>query len=98
LTAFVVMLVMCMGAVLALLLVLASVLLPKLPRHPLRTPKLHWPFHSYGHLQDWTAEAPVAMLTMCLGAVRALSLALVCVAPLCTLLPVLVAPTRRCMV
>ena len=28
---------------------------------------------------------------------RALSLALVCVAPLCTLLPMLVAPTRNCM-
>ncbi len=92
-TAIVVMLVMCMGAVLALSLVLASVLLPKLPRHPLRTPDLHGPFHSYGHVQDWAAEAPVAMLVMCLGAV----LALVCVAPLCTLRPMLVAPTRRCM-
>jgi hypothetical protein len=97
LKAFVVMLVMCMGAVLALSLVLASVWLPKLPRHPLRAPKLHGPFHSYGHLQGWAVEAPVAMLMMCLGAVRALSLALVCVAPLCTLRPMLVAPTRRCM-
>ena len=35
LTAFVVMLVICMGAVLALSLVLASALLSKLPCHPL---------------------------------------------------------------
>ena len=92
-TAFVVMLVMCMGAVLALSLVLASVWLPKLPRHPLRAPNSHGPFHSCGHLQDWTVEAPVVMLVMCLGTV----LALVRVAPLCTLRPMLVAPTRRCM-
>jgi hypothetical protein len=93
LTAFVVMLVMCMGAVLALSLVLAYVLLLKLPRHPLRAPDFHGPFHSCGHLQDWTVESPVTMLMMCLGTV----LALVCVAPLCTLRPMLVAPTRRCM-
>ena len=90
-TAFVVMLVMCMGAVLALSLVLVSALLSKLPRHPLRAPDSHGPVHSYGHLQDWSVEAPVAMLLVFM----ALSLALVCVAPLCTLLPMLVTPTRK---
>ncbi len=92
-----VMLVMCMGAVLALSLVLVSALLSKLPRHPLRAPDSHGPVHSYGHLQDWSVEASVVMLVVFMGAMRALSLALVCVAPLCTLLPMLVTPTRRCM-
>jgi hypothetical protein len=37
-------------------------------------------------LQDWSVEAPVVMLVVCMGAMRALSLALVCVALLRTFL------------
>jgi hypothetical protein len=43
---------------------------------PHGAPDLHGPFHLCGHVQDWSVEAPVVMLVMCMGAVLALSLVL----------------------
>ena len=55
--------------------------------HLLRAPDPHGQFLSCGHWQDPSVAAFAVMLVMCMGAVPALWVALVCVALLCTLLP-----------
>ncbi len=59
------------------------------PRPPLRAPDSHGPFLSRGHWQDHkpSVAAFAVMLVMCMGAVLALRVALVCVALLGALLP-----------